>query len=669
MSEFQDMRHFLKESMEVTPCFLPLLFFLGGILPVLFGLGFCGYVAGLAVPAVFLFIRSRFFLSAFVKFSGLFLFGALLCLLHLDAPWDTYQTLLGREECSVMARIRINDVPPPVTSDGTLRLTVSFQSIFKDKRWYPCRGTALALLPADTQWRYGDIIELDGIALVPDGTVEQSSYRRHLLSLGIRHILTPFSCRRLSHAIGLRRYFRSFFELRNSLSPLLTCGMSPHNANLYQTMLLGRKDLFPSEAREAFIRSATIHVFAISGLHVSILALVLCLLLQALGFGIRFRSTCAAALIVVYVCLTGMTPSAIRACMLVVLSVPVLFLRRCGNPMNSLLISAFCLLLFNPLLLYHSGFIFSFTSVCTLLASKRFTDSMQALLMEKYLWRPQFLRHYHLESLLHKLIGNSCALVVAWLVSTPITMVINGLLPIGTLMVNYAAQLIALLLVIFAVPKILLGLVFLRASCWLGNVIDWLVSLLTMLAETGGEGSLCLSRPAPSGLYACLLVIMVLILLVAWDFRKPRRAACAFTIVWLLLAFLPDNTPPQSIVITCGTDETFPAVAFLDAARNHVHILSGGSYEAATTMARFLTAKGTAVIDSMPSCPPSQSAPYRKAFTILQPMQPPDSHVCRTLPAVPVVSILPEGPAVVLAAGHFRLLYPSNRKRTIILPL
>jgi len=153
-----------------------------------------------------------------------------------------------------------------------------------------------------------------------------------------RQIRAPTAYRRFCARFGERMYGR------------LGAGLERHPdlAAVYRAMMLGRRrDLSPGQ-RQAFLSTGTMHLFAINGLHIGVVALALHSLL-ALA---RCPRPLAAALVLGALWLdvdsTGGSPSALRAfAMVAVLELGILF-RRPANPLASLSVSALLALLAAP---------------------------------------------------------------------------------------------------------------------------------------------------------------------------------------------------------------------------------------------------------------------------------------------------------------------------------
>lgn len=152
-----------------------------------------------------------------------------------------------------------------------------------------------------------------------------------------------------------------FADLRNRLAEHLALGVPPDVASQLQTMLLGRRTQLPYDLRQRYTRAGILHLFAISGLHVGIVAGFLIWLLARLGLRLRVRALILAPVLGGYLLLTGLPPSATRACLMAVLYclAPTL-LRRADAP-SALFATAAAVLLVEPSWVANVGAILSFT--------------------------------------------------------------------------------------------------------------------------------------------------------------------------------------------------------------------------------------------------------------------------------------------------------------------
>ncbi|SMC85564.1 competence protein ComEC [Pedobacter africanus] len=136
--------------------------------------------------------------------------------------------------------------------------------------------------------------------------------------------------------------------------------------SLAATLILGyRSDLSPGTLN-IYSKTGTIHALSVSGMHVGLIYLVLNWLLFFFNSNrtLKYIKTLLIiTLIWAYSLLTGFSPAVLRsAIMLSVFVIARLFNKR-ANSYNVIAFAAFCLLLYNPFLIWDIGFQLSFLAV------------------------------------------------------------------------------------------------------------------------------------------------------------------------------------------------------------------------------------------------------------------------------------------------------------------
>ena len=135
------------------------------------------------------------------------------------------------------------------------------------------------------------------------------------------------------------------------------------SARLLRAMTLGWKTPLTGEVDDVFMRAGTMHVFAISGLHIALLTGMLVQLFRAGRLDRRWAGVIAVPLTWAYVAATGWQPSAVRSAVMASVVVGGWMLRRPGDLLNSLAGAAALLLILEPGQLFQSGFQLSFGAV------------------------------------------------------------------------------------------------------------------------------------------------------------------------------------------------------------------------------------------------------------------------------------------------------------------
>ena len=131
-------------------------------------------------------------------------------------------------------------------------------------------------------------------------------------------------------------------------------------------LVLGVTDGLDNELLKAYAGTGAMHVLAVSGLHITIIYMIIVWFLKPLS---RFRSgpwiIAVTSLIILwgYAFITGLSPSVLRAVMMfsfLALAKPT---QQSTNIYNTLSASAFCILMFDPFLVMSVGFQLSYLAV------------------------------------------------------------------------------------------------------------------------------------------------------------------------------------------------------------------------------------------------------------------------------------------------------------------
>ena len=148
------------------------------------------------------------------------------------------------------------------------------------------------------------------------------------------------------------------------------CGLSPHSALLLKALLLGDRQEFPAEMQQHFSATGLSHILAVSGLHMGVVASLVYLLLFPLSLteaGRKLRPLLSLLVLWVYACVTGLSPSAVRACIMASFLLTAEFLERRNSSLNALFAAAFFMLLYDTDLIFDVGFQMSFAAVAAIL--------------------------------------------------------------------------------------------------------------------------------------------------------------------------------------------------------------------------------------------------------------------------------------------------------------
>lgn len=196
---------------------------------------------------------------------------------------------------------------------------------------------------------------------------ERGSFRHYLTSNGFTvELVRGRIISLLDEPSAFRRFCQTAYaRLSNSLNE--GSQRFPNTAGLLPAMLLGQKSSINEEQEARLMQTGTMHLFAISGLHIVAVALVLrrifgwCRIHGSLGIILTLT------LVFLYVEITGGAPSSWRAFLMLLLYWLSRLLWRQYGPLAAWSAAAFGVLLWNPLSLWHLGFQLSYLVVAGIL--------------------------------------------------------------------------------------------------------------------------------------------------------------------------------------------------------------------------------------------------------------------------------------------------------------
>ncbi|MHA6249926.1 ComEC/Rec2 family competence protein [Pontibacter sp. CAU 1760] len=261
-----------------------------------------------------------------------------------------------------------------VQKPGYQQTVLEVQQVQVHGVWQQANGKVQLSLPHDGaqtyEVGYGDVLLVKGapqsVARTPNPN--QFDYRAYLANKGIhhRHYLQPFQFKKIAEAPPNAFVYASI-QLRRNLDQLLREHITKREVYaISSALILGVKDDLDNAIRNAYASTGTMHVLAVSGLHVGLIYVVLKWLLDL--FAPSRRQRVLKVLLILgflwtYAFLTGLSPSVLRAVVMFSMVTVADGIRRQTNIYNTIAIAATVLLLLNPYNLKEVGFQLSFLAV------------------------------------------------------------------------------------------------------------------------------------------------------------------------------------------------------------------------------------------------------------------------------------------------------------------
>lgn len=159
-----------------------------------------------------------------------------------------------------------------------------------------------------------------------------------------------------------RPFKNSLMRYREKMISRFRSSMDGETGNFLGAMVFGEKRGFDSDMRTSLYRSGVGHVMAVSGLHVSVIAVMLMAVLKHLRLGRFLPFILMNILMFLFISMAEWPVSAIRASIMVDFVYSARIFRRQNDTFNSLAAAVLIICIANPYAIYSSGFLLSVTA-------------------------------------------------------------------------------------------------------------------------------------------------------------------------------------------------------------------------------------------------------------------------------------------------------------------
>jgi len=322
----------------------------------------------------------------------------------------------------------------------------------------------------------------------------------------------------------------------------------PKGGALLAATMMGRTALLPAEAKEAFAATGTLHLFAISGLHIAGMAAALLWLAKRARLPELPAGLVILALLWLYVQVTGASPSSVRAWIMAAF----LWGGRAGErdtpALQSLALACAVTLILSPEACADAGFQLSYAAVLGIIAAGGPAAELCAQPTEAERLTPPSAQSTTPGLRGHArrfLLGGLCVSLAATLAGTPLTLGLFGTASWGGVFVN-------LILVPLSEIPLMLGMASVACSVsdwlawpamWLNGAAAGLLHLMTWIAQVCAlvpSVNLELALPyrwlGPAG--GALLALAFLTQAQSKSLARLLGLPAALLAAWLVLVFL-----------------------------------------------------------------------------------------------------------------------------------
>jgi competence protein ComEC len=257
---------------------------------------------------------------------------------------------------------------------GVTRAVLVLSEVYGDDGWRAATGRSLLSVEGDrTDLRAGTAVETAGTLARVAGPLNpgEFDYRGFLRADGVRLRLSVDDPGGVWSAPAPPRGWswlavRGLGAVRAWSQARLARDLDPTAAPLAAALLLGRREGVDPDVNDAFARTGTTHLLAISGLHLQVLGLALGWTLRLLGVSRRPTFVAVMAATVTYSLLVGLMPSVVRSAAMTVTYCAAGLFDRHTRPANTFAAAALATLALNPAHLFDVGCQLSFLAVAAI---------------------------------------------------------------------------------------------------------------------------------------------------------------------------------------------------------------------------------------------------------------------------------------------------------------
>ena len=308
------------------------------------------------IAGVFSTRHHLFFASTFLLFG--------MILMHSSFPLQNQQIEFDEETFCIA---KIDEQLKKGAEWETNLITV--EQVWVDGRWKSVKEKVLMLTETSTElMKEGDrvLVKSRFNFIQNNGNPGEFNAENYWKSKGVR-----YQCFGFSENVRLIEQCESNFiteiidAVRRYSIKMIETFVSKDAQGLAQAILLGDKSNLDIETKNSFANAGAVHVLAVSGLHVGIIAYLLNFIFQFIFKGNKRNVGIVLIVIILwlYALITGFSPSVTRAVLMFSILIGAQLFSRNYHPINSLAFAAFILLIWNPLYLFDPGFQLSFLAM------------------------------------------------------------------------------------------------------------------------------------------------------------------------------------------------------------------------------------------------------------------------------------------------------------------
>jgi len=414
-------------------------------------------------------------------------------------------------------------------------LTVKLDGLITGNGSEPVRGSMIIYQRKDTaapKLLPGDqlIYKCTPLEISVRGNPYEFDYRFYMENQGARYYAYTGQQNLISHVSPCRRKLihRALIVRERIIRMYEARGITGERLALLAAITLGQKNMLDADQKSSFIKAGVMHIMAVSGLHTVILSLFVFNVL----FFLKRRFNVVRILITIlflwsFAFVTGLTPSVLRATLMFSFLQAGSLMKRPVNGINSVLASAFILIIIRPSVIFDAGFLLSYSAVIYIIAF--YTDLYQKILTGNFI--------------ADKIWQSAAVTIVAQAGTLPLTIALFNRFPTYFILTNIIiVPLSSVLVIMGCIVPLLYPLQFI--SRFLAMILNNLTVLTELLTRKASSLPLASIENVGMTTFECLLFTVTIFLFTCFVLKKKT-----FSLIIPLAALL--------IFVSAGTIREF----------------------------------------------------------------------------------------------------------------
>ena len=361
--------------------------------------------------------------------------------------------------------------------------------------------------------QYGDKIEFTGQFIEPSSTRNNGGfdYKAYLKTLKVYGNVKADKIQIIENEKGNPIFLvanKISLEVKEKISSL----MSKETYSIICGILLGDKSEIEEDIQERFKISNISHILAVSGMHVSYIIIGINLILKPC-IGKRKTKFITIILLMMYMLITGLSPSVVRASIMGILVMGAGIIHRKNDIWTSISISLFLILVYNPFLISNIGLQFSYLGTIGIIVfHKNVLKALKRIKIKNKKWKYRFNRKVIIAS--NKIKEILSVTISAQLAIIPLMIYHFNMFGTYFLLSNLLISVIIGPIIILSAVIVILSFIFYPLAKISSFILEILIQILIIISNVSHLPFSKIYLPTPN----IIAIILYYIVIIIWNY-------------------------------------------------------------------------------------------------------------------------------------------------------